>query len=188
MCGFDGALGHYRVAIEAAHVRWRSQQDPDEMANALALCALHHALFDLGALDITGDRRICVSRLYVARSEVGRAVDALADKLLLIPRPQTASSSRYHLHHMALSAGLQRSRAPVRLSMFARLVISESDKRFPGKQCRYIAKSVGYVCCPFRQVCQGPNNLGCCQRSCWVHDIVSKGLDLLQEARKRLVP
>jgi hypothetical protein len=40
MCGFDGALGHYPVAIEAAHVRWYSQQGPDEMANALALCAL----------------------------------------------------------------------------------------------------------------------------------------------------
>jgi hypothetical protein len=53
MCGFDGALGHYPVAIEAAHVRWQSQQGPDEMANALALCALHHALFDLGVLGIT---------------------------------------------------------------------------------------------------------------------------------------
>jgi putative restriction endonuclease len=53
---------------------------PDEMANALALCALHHALFDLGVLGITGDRRICVSSLYVARTEAGRAVDALADK------------------------------------------------------------------------------------------------------------
>ena len=58
MCGFDGALGHYPVAIEAAHVRWHSQQGPDEMANALALCALHHALFDLGVLGITEDRRI----------------------------------------------------------------------------------------------------------------------------------
>jgi hypothetical protein len=46
-CGFDGALGHYLVAIEAAHVSWHSQQAPDEMANALALCALHHALFGL---------------------------------------------------------------------------------------------------------------------------------------------
>jgi putative restriction endonuclease len=37
MCGFDGALGHYPVGIEAAHVRWHSQQGPDEIANALAL-------------------------------------------------------------------------------------------------------------------------------------------------------
>jgi putative restriction endonuclease len=86
MCGFDGALGHYPVAIEAAHVRWHSQQGPDELANALALCALHHALFDLGVLSITEDRRIRVSNLYVARNEAGQAVDALAGKPLLIPR------------------------------------------------------------------------------------------------------
>jgi putative restriction endonuclease len=88
MCGFDGALGHYPVAIEAAHVRWHSQHGPDELANALALCALHHALFDLGVLGISEDRRICVSSLYVARSEAGKTVDALAGKPLLIPRPR----------------------------------------------------------------------------------------------------
>src|SRR6266568_8322611 len=77
MCGFDGALGRYPVGIQAAHVRWHSQEGPDETANALALCALHHALFDLGVVGITEDRRICVSGLYVARNEAGRAVDAL---------------------------------------------------------------------------------------------------------------
>jgi len=86
MCGFDGALGHYPVAIEAAHVRWHSQQGPDEIANALALCALHHALFDLGVLGITEDRRIRVSSFYVARNDAGQAVDALAGKPLLTPR------------------------------------------------------------------------------------------------------
>jgi hypothetical protein len=49
-----------------------------------ALCALHHALFDLG---ITEDRRIRVSSLYVAKNEAGQAVDALAGKPLLVPRP-----------------------------------------------------------------------------------------------------
>jgi len=82
MCGFDGALGHYPVGIEAAHVRWHSQKGPDEITNALALCALHHALFDLGVLGITEERQICVSSLYVARNEAGRAVDALAGKPL----------------------------------------------------------------------------------------------------------
>jgi len=85
MCGFDGALGRYPVGIEAAHVRWHSQRGPDEITNALALCALHHALFYLGVLGVTEDRRIRVSSLYVARNEAGRAVDALAGKPLLIP-------------------------------------------------------------------------------------------------------
>ena len=85
MCGFDGALGRYPVGIEAAHVRWHSQRGPDVIANALALCALHHALFDLGVLGITDEQRIRVSSLYVARNDAGRAVDALAGKPLLIP-------------------------------------------------------------------------------------------------------
>jgi len=49
------------VGIEAAHVRWHSQEGPDETANALALCALHHALFDLGVVGITeepADQRV----------------------------------------------------------------------------------------------------------------------------------
>ncbi len=72
MCGFDGALGRNPVGIEAAHVRWHSQAGPDVVANGLALCALHHALFDLGVLGLTPERRIRVSDLYVARSEAGR--------------------------------------------------------------------------------------------------------------------
>ena len=34
MCGFDGALGRDPVGIEAAHVRWHSQQGPDKLASA----------------------------------------------------------------------------------------------------------------------------------------------------------
>jgi putative restriction endonuclease len=87
MCGFDGALGRNPVGIEAAHVRWHSQDGPDVMANGLALCALHHALFDLGALGLTPERRIRVSGLYVARSHSGQAVDQLAGQALIAPRP-----------------------------------------------------------------------------------------------------
>jgi putative restriction endonuclease len=87
MCGFDGALNRTPVGIEAAHVRWHSQDGPDVVANGLALCALHHTLLDLGVLGITEDRRIRVSDLYVARSKAGRAVDALAGQPLLASRP-----------------------------------------------------------------------------------------------------
>jgi putative restriction endonuclease len=97
MCGFDGALGRHPVAIEAAHVRWHSQDGPDEVANALALCALHHALLDLGVLGITEDRLILVSELYVARSPAGQAVDALAGKPLLAPRPRRSPVDIIHV-------------------------------------------------------------------------------------------
>jgi putative restriction endonuclease len=88
MCGFDGALGRNPVGLEAAHVRWHSQDGPDVVANGLALCALHHALFGLGVLGLTAELRIRVSSLYVARSDAGRqAVDDLSGQPLLAPRP-----------------------------------------------------------------------------------------------------
>ena len=102
MCGFDGALGRRPVAIEAAHVRWHSQDGQDEVGNALALCALHHALFDLGVLGITEDRRIRVSALYVARNQAGQAVDALAGQPLITPRPRQPAVDIVHIswHHL----------------------------------------------------------------------------------------
>lgn len=87
MCGYDGALGRHPVGLEAAHVRWHSQDGPDDVNNGLALCSLHHTLFDLGVLGLMPDLRIQVSRLYVARSPAGQAVDALHGQLLAAPRP-----------------------------------------------------------------------------------------------------
>ncbi|MFI1357442.1 phosphorothioated DNA-binding restriction endonuclease [Streptomyces sp. NPDC020898] len=86
-CGFDGALGRNPVGLEAAHVRWHSQDGPDEVHNGLALCALHHTLFDLGVLGLLPDLRIQVSQLYVARSPAGQAIDALHGLPVAIPRP-----------------------------------------------------------------------------------------------------
>ncbi|MEU6323199.1 phosphorothioated DNA-binding restriction endonuclease [Streptomyces sp. NPDC047009] len=86
-CGFDGALGRHPVGVEAAHVRWHSQGGPDEVSNGLALCSLHHTLFDLGVLSLGPDLRIQVSRWYVARSTAGQAIDALHGSRVATPRP-----------------------------------------------------------------------------------------------------
>ncbi|HEX5113827.1 MAG TPA: HNH endonuclease [Pseudonocardiaceae bacterium] len=87
MCGFDGALGRNPVGLEAAHVRWHSQHGPDRLDNAVALCSLHHTLLDLGVLGLTGERLVRVSELYVARTEAGRRIEALAGVPLSVPRP-----------------------------------------------------------------------------------------------------
>jgi putative restriction endonuclease len=86
-CGFDGALGRNPVGLEAAHVRWHSQDGPDEVGNGLALCSLHHTLFDVGVLGLLPDLRIQVSPLYVARSTAGRATDLLDGQPVALPRP-----------------------------------------------------------------------------------------------------
>ena len=42
----------YWPALEAAHIKWHSHYGPDEAANGLSLCVLHHELFDWGAFTI----------------------------------------------------------------------------------------------------------------------------------------
>ncbi|WP_369391122.1 phosphorothioated DNA-binding restriction endonuclease [Streptomyces sp. CG1] len=86
-CGYDGALGRHPAGLEAAHVRWHNHDGPDEVHNGLALCSLHHTLFDLGVLGLQPDMRIQVSQLYVARSPAGQAVDALHGRPVATPRP-----------------------------------------------------------------------------------------------------
>ena len=86
-----------RTPPSAAPGYRHSQRGPDEVTNALALCVLHHALFDLGVLGITEDQRIRVSSLYVARNEAGLAVDALASKSLLVPRPHEPKVDVIHI-------------------------------------------------------------------------------------------
>lgn len=46
VCGFDVRLGLQPVALEAAHIKWRQAGGPDLEVNGLALCSLHHKLFD----------------------------------------------------------------------------------------------------------------------------------------------
>src|SRR6478672_10825060 len=65
-CGYDGRLGSGVVGLEAAHVRWFNLGGPDDPDNGLALCSLHHKLFDRGALGPQsrphGDRLLGVLR------------------------------------------------------------------------------------------------------------------------------
>jgi putative restriction endonuclease len=95
-CGFDGKLGLGSVGVEAAHVRWFNFQGPDAPDNGLTLCALHHKLFDRGALGIDLDLRIIVSTLYSSNTEAGRAVYALLGRRL-VARPGTPMPARIHL-------------------------------------------------------------------------------------------
>jgi putative restriction endonuclease len=98
MCGYDGALGRDPAGLDAAHVFWHSQGGPDDADNGLALCALHHVLFDLGALGLTADLSIQVSPHYVACSEQGeRLVYHLEGRSLLDPAPRHPAPSAQHV-------------------------------------------------------------------------------------------
>ena len=61
VCGFDAKLDAKPLALEAAHIKWHTQCGPDKVVNGLALCSLHHKLFDRGALALSRQREILVS-------------------------------------------------------------------------------------------------------------------------------
>jgi putative restriction endonuclease len=61
VCGFDVRLGGKSIALDAAHIRWFLYGGPDEESNGLALCVLHHKLFDLGAFTLDTGGLLLVS-------------------------------------------------------------------------------------------------------------------------------
>ena len=66
VCGFNVRLGETLVAVEAAHIKWHCYGGPDNEENGIALCSLHHKLFDRGAFTL--DRSFT---LHVAESAHG---------------------------------------------------------------------------------------------------------------------
>lgn len=95
-CGYDGQLAGVPVGLEAAHVRWFTYDGPDEPDNGLALCSLHHKLFDRGALGLDDELRVLVSTAFTARTAVGRAVYELHGHRLS-PRPGTQLPAAAHV-------------------------------------------------------------------------------------------
>jgi putative restriction endonuclease len=87
-CGYDGQL--------AAHIRWFAFDGPDELDNGLALCSLHHKLFDLGVLGLDDRQRIRVSSAFTARTPAGRALYDLHGHELQ-PRPGTPLPALQHV-------------------------------------------------------------------------------------------
>ncbi|MEV7952693.1 phosphorothioated DNA-binding restriction endonuclease [Streptomyces sp. NPDC088141] len=96
-CGYDGRIGAVPVGLEAAHVRWWAFDGPDDIDNGLCLCALHHKLFDKGALGVGEGHRILVSQQFVGRSPTAREqVIGLAGRPLIGPQAGTSPIAASH--------------------------------------------------------------------------------------------
>ncbi|MGI6224748.1 MAG: phosphorothioated DNA-binding restriction endonuclease [Peptococcales bacterium] len=61
VCGFDVRLGNTLVAVEAAHIKWHQAGGPDIEENGIALCSMHHKLFDRGVFSLSQNREVLVS-------------------------------------------------------------------------------------------------------------------------------
>lgn len=69
VCGFDLRIGNVSAGLEAAHIQWFQAEGPDVESNGLALCALHHKIFDLGAFTIEASSLALVFSQHVAMGE-----------------------------------------------------------------------------------------------------------------------
>jgi putative restriction endonuclease len=61
LCNLDMRINGRSVGLEAAHIKWVQYEGPDDVSNGMALCSLHHKLFDSGAFTLGDERRILVS-------------------------------------------------------------------------------------------------------------------------------
>ena len=55
VCQFQVRKGNVPVGLEAAHIMWHESGGPDHITNGVALCSLHHKLFDYGLFCISPD-------------------------------------------------------------------------------------------------------------------------------------
>jgi putative restriction endonuclease len=61
VCGFNVRMGNTLIALEAAHIKWHQAGGPDIEYNGLALCSMHHKLFDRVAFTLNEDNIFMVS-------------------------------------------------------------------------------------------------------------------------------
>ena len=54
-------LGAQSIGLEASHIKFHSLNGPCEISNGLSLCALHHVLFDRGALSLSDEYAVIIS-------------------------------------------------------------------------------------------------------------------------------
>ena len=61
VCKFAVQRGDQPLALEAAHIKWHEARGPAEVENGMALCTLHHDLFDRGAFTVLPRLKVLVA-------------------------------------------------------------------------------------------------------------------------------
>lgn len=96
VCSLDIRLGRDVVGLEAAHIQWHQAGGPDTEANGLALCTLHHKLFDYGAFTLHDERRVLVSERAYGGEQFERMLMRHHGQPLARPvRPDFAPGPRF---------------------------------------------------------------------------------------------
>ena len=96
VCEFAVRLGTVPIGLEAAHIKWHQAAGPDEVNNGLALCSLHHKLFDLGAFTVAFDHRVVASELVNSAGK--NAILDFHGKKIFVPDRSESRPSREFLN------------------------------------------------------------------------------------------
>lgn len=105
-CGFSLRCGDALVGLDAAHIRWHAFGGPSEVTNGVALCSLHHKLFDLGVITIGLDRHLRVAAAVNGLS-ASRLIEQLDQRPLTLPRDASLHPAPDHVawHHRQVFRG-----------------------------------------------------------------------------------
>ncbi len=68
LCKLDVQVAGQPIGLEAAHIKWHSAGGPAQIANGMALCALHHQFFDRGLFTVLSNFTVKVSELAAGNS------------------------------------------------------------------------------------------------------------------------
>ena len=60
LCEFAVRVDNQSIGLEAAHIRWHTAHGPARIRNGLALCVLHHKLFDEGVFTLLKNLHVLV--------------------------------------------------------------------------------------------------------------------------------
>ena len=85
ICGFSSRMGDALIGVEAAHIKWHQAGGPDTRPNGIALCSLHHKLFDFGMITVSEDYKIHVSERATGTAIFDHLVTDFHDQLIRMP-------------------------------------------------------------------------------------------------------
>jgi putative restriction endonuclease len=107
VCGFSVRIGHVVIALEAAHIKWHQAGGPDIHENGLALCSLHHKLFDRGAFTVDTDHRALISERAYGTDGFSEHLGRYHKKPLIKPNRESYRPKddflNWHMHQVFLS-------------------------------------------------------------------------------------
>ena len=104
ICELDVQYMGRPVGIEAAHIKWHSANGPAQVDNGIALCLLHHKLFDSGLFTVLSDLTVLVGRSAVGDSVEESLNQYAGSPLALIPdrSDQRPAASYLQWHKLAV--------------------------------------------------------------------------------------